>query len=38
MEGAEIISIDKAIKAATYHNLRIEVTDQGYEAVLVFDV
>lgn len=26
------------IKAATYHDLRIEKTDHGYEVVIVFDV
>src|SRR5215207_10524251 len=26
MEGAEIVSVDKAIKAVTYHNLKIEKT------------
>jgi SHS2 domain-containing protein len=38
MEGAQIISVDKAIKAVTYHNLKIEETPRGYEAVIVFDV
>lgn len=38
MEGAQIISLDKAIKAVTYHNLRIEKTDQGVETTIVFDV
>ena len=38
MEGAEIISTDKAIKAVTYHNLRVEETLRGVETVLVFDV
>jgi SHS2 domain-containing protein len=38
MEGTQITSIDKAIKAVTYHNLKIEETSHGYETVLVFDV
>jgi SHS2 domain-containing protein len=38
MEGAQIASLDKAIKAVTYHNLRIIETDQGFETTIVFDV
>ncbi len=38
MEGTEIISADKAIKAVTYHNLIVEETIRGVETVLVFDV
>jgi SHS2 domain-containing protein len=38
MEGAQIVSIDKAIKAVTYHNLKIEETSRGIEVVIVFDV
>lgn len=38
IEGNEIISVDKAIKAVTYHNLKIEETARGYEVVIVFDV
>jgi SHS2 domain-containing protein len=38
MEGAPIISIDKAIKAVTYHNLKIRQTGRGYEVEIVFDV
>ena len=38
MEGAEIASPEKAIKAVTYHNLKIEQTDQGFETTIVFDV
>jgi len=38
MEGKQIISIDKAIKAVTYHNLEVEETTRGVEVVLVFDV
>lgn len=38
MEGAQVLSVDKAIKAVTYHNLRIVETDQGFETTIVFDV
>lgn len=38
MEGAQIASVDKAIKAVTFHNLKIEETSRGYEVVIVFDV
>jgi SHS2 domain-containing protein len=30
--------LDKAIKAVTYHNLKIEQTPRGFEVTLVFDV
>ncbi len=38
MEGGQIVSTDKAIKAATYHNLKIEKTQRGFETTIVFDV
>jgi SHS2 domain-containing protein len=38
IDGTEIVSVDKAIKAVTYHNLKIEETSRGYEVVIVFDV
>jgi SHS2 domain-containing protein len=38
MEGAQIVSLDKAIKAVTYHNLKIEKTNEGFETTIVFDV
>ena len=38
MEGAQLGSSEKAIKAVTYHNLKIERTDRGLEATIVFDV
>jgi SHS2 domain-containing protein len=38
MEGSQIASVDKAIKAVTYHNLKVEETSRGYEVVVVFDV
>ena len=38
MRGAPLKSINKIIKAVTYHNLKIEQTARGFEAVIVFDV
>ena len=38
MEGGQIASVDKAIKAVTYHNMKIEETSRGVEVVIVFDV
>ncbi len=38
MKGAPIRSMDKAIKAVTYHNLHIRKTTRGYEVEIVFDV
>lgn len=38
MEGGEIVSVDKAIKAVTYHGLKIERTEHGLEVTIVFDV
>ncbi len=38
MAGAPIKSIDKAIKAATYHNLKIQETARGLEVEVVLDV
>jgi len=38
MVGAVIASLDKAIKAVTYHNLKIVKTDEGLETTIVFDV
>ncbi len=38
MEGAPLASVDKSIKAVTYHNLKIRKTERGYEAEIVFDV
>jgi SHS2 domain-containing protein len=38
MEGGPVDRVDKAIKAVTYHNLRIARTDRGLEATIVFDV
>ncbi|MCX8061329.1 MAG: archease [Anaerolineales bacterium] len=38
LRGYPICSIEKAIKAVTYHNLEVRQTERGYEAYLVFDV
>ncbi len=38
MNGAPIQKMDKAIKAVTFHNLKIEETARGLEAEIVFDV
>lgn len=38
LRGAPIMSINKAIKAVTYHNLHIHQTARGYEVEIVFDV
>ena len=38
MEGAQLLSVDKAIKAVTYHNLKIVETGKGCETTIVFDV
>lgn len=38
MEGGEIVKVDKAIKAVTYHGLKVEETERGLEATIVFDV
>ena len=38
LRGAPILSLDKAIKAVTYHNLQIQQTARGYEIEIVFDV
>ena len=38
MEGAQMATSEKAIKAVTYHNLKIEKTKEGLETTIVFDV
>jgi SHS2 domain-containing protein len=38
MEGAPLDSLDKAIKAVTWHNLKILPTPRGLETEIVFDV
>ncbi len=38
MKGYPVASIDKEIKAVTYHNLAIHKTENGLEVEVVFDV
>ena len=38
MDGAPLASINKTIKAVTYHNLHIRQTERGVEVEVVFDV
>ena len=38
MSGAPILSINKSIKAVTYHNLQVRQTSAGFEVEIVFDV
>jgi SHS2 domain-containing protein len=38
MGGAPIVSLDKAIKAVTWHKLKIKETAKGLEVEIVFDV
>jgi len=38
LRGAPILSLDKSIKAVTYHNLQIRKTERGVEVEIVFDV
>jgi len=38
MSGAPLLSLNKSIKAVTYHNLQIRSTDSGFEVEIVFDV
>lgn len=38
LEGAPILSIDKEIKAVTYHKLEVRQTERGQEVRIVFDV
>jgi len=38
MEGAPLVSVNKTIKAVTYHGLKIQQTARGYEVEIVFDV
>jgi len=38
MSGAPLLSLNKAIKAVTYHNLQIIKTDDGFQVEIVFDV
>ncbi len=38
LRGASIVSLDKEIKAVTYHNLKVETTSNGLRVNIVFDV
>ncbi len=38
LRGYPIRSLEKAIKAVTYHNLEVRQTERGYEVYIVFDV
>jgi len=38
LRGARLDALTKAIKAVTYHNLKIEKTERGFEVSIVFDV
>jgi len=38
LRGSTIASMDKEIKAVTYHNLAVETTSQGLRVNIVFDV
>ncbi|HBG75310.1 MAG: hypothetical protein A2X25_12325 [Chloroflexi bacterium GWB2_49_20] len=38
MEGSNITSIQRQIKAVTFHNLEIKQSNQGYQVEIVFDV
>jgi SHS2 domain-containing protein len=38
VRGAAAERLDKVIKAVTYHNLKIERTERGFEVTIVFDV
>lgn len=38
LHGAPLKEVKKAIKAVTYHNLKIRQTHDGFETTIVFDV
>ena len=38
MEGAQIEAVEKAIKAVTYHNLKIERVNDRFMAEIIFDI
>ncbi len=38
LEGSSIASVEKPIKAVTFHNLKIVLTPHGCETEIVFDV
>ncbi len=38
MTGSPVVSVEKPIKAVTFHNLKITCTDSGCKTEIVFDV
>ncbi|MBI3362099.1 MAG: archease [Chloroflexi bacterium] len=36
--GGPATELNKQIKAVTFHNLKVERTDEGFETTIVFDV
>lgn len=38
IQGSQMVRMDKPIKAVTYHNLKIQTSQRGLEATVVFDV
>jgi SHS2 domain-containing protein len=38
MSGAPLLSLNKSIKAVTYHNLQVRQSEVGFEVEIVFDV
>jgi SHS2 domain-containing protein len=38
LNGSSILSLDKEIKAVTYHNLAVKASEQGLRVNIVFDV
>jgi SHS2 domain-containing protein len=38
LSGRMVLSVDKEIKAVTFHNLFVRTTERGLEASIVFDV
>ena len=38
LSGSTIAKLDKEIKAVTYHNLAVQITSQGLQVNIVFDV
>lgn len=38
LQGAPLVSIDKEIKAVTYHNLAVTQSERGLQVNIVFDV
>jgi SHS2 domain-containing protein len=38
MSGSHILSLNKSIKAVTYHNIQIQKMEAGFQVEIVFDV